>query len=95
MFVHFSALHDAAKASGEPHLAEITKIGDEGFQFMRAVVLSLATSKRTEVNDVVASIQAPLGDIYKKIGKLINKDRNLKNHTKAIEDGLKVLQFFL
>jgi adenylyl cyclase-associated protein len=92
---HFQAFEKAANASGEDHLKKLTAVAKEGFELMRNIVLALATSKRVPAEEIAPVVSAPLTDLYKKVGKMINKDFKLKNHAKAIEDGLKVLQFFL
>jgi hypothetical protein len=62
---------------------------------MRSIVLALATSQRIGAAELAPIVAPPLQELYKKIGKMVNKAPQLKNHARAVEDGLKLLQFFL
>ena len=57
--------------------------------------MALTTSKRRGAEEIAKVIGKPIGDVFKKAGKLQNKDRNKRDHAKAVIDGLNLLQWYL
>ncbi len=92
---HFDKWDQQAEAAGGGVLSELNAAAKDAFKLTRAVLVALTTSKRRGAEEIAKVIGKPIGDVFKKAGKLQNKDRNKRDHAKAVIDGLNLLQWYL
>ena len=95
VFSHLPTWLEQAKAVGNDHLVKQTEAGIAIIELTRAIVWAIAESKPVTAQDMLKHIQESLGQKVNASQKLINKNLDFKNHSKAVNDGISLFQWYL